>query len=154
MAVINRKLNPGLETMFLASSEKYTYLSSTIVKEMARYGAGPGRVSLPREIVDDVNRRMSGTAGKEGLTMASGVEELLDMLFDMVDEAKNVPLSSDRCMIDAGPGPGPDRRHPGPVPGGAVRGQEGDGQPGGPDRLRQAGGRGHPPSGGGEGQAV
>ena len=27
--------------------------------------------------------------------MASGVEELLDMLFDMVDEAKNVPLSSD-----------------------------------------------------------
>ena len=31
--------------------------------------------------------------------MASGVEELLDMLFDMVDEAKNVPLSSDRCKI-------------------------------------------------------
>lgn len=32
--------------------------------------------------------------------MASGVEELLDMLFDMVDEAKNVPLSSDKCMIE------------------------------------------------------
>ena len=32
--------------------------------------------------------------------MASGVEELLDMLFDMVDEAKNVPLSSDNCMIE------------------------------------------------------
>ena len=57
MAVINRKLNPGLETMFLASSEKYTYLSSTIVKEMARYGADLGEF-LPREIVDDVNRRM------------------------------------------------------------------------------------------------
>ena len=42
----------------------------------------------------------AGIAGKEGLTMASGVEELLDMLFDMVDEAKNVPLSSDRCMIE------------------------------------------------------
>ena len=26
--------------------------------------------------------------------MASGVEELLDMLFEMVDEAKNMPLSS------------------------------------------------------------
>ena len=50
-------LNPGLETMFLASSEKYTYLSSTIVKEMARYGADLGEF-LPREIVDDVNRRM------------------------------------------------------------------------------------------------
>ena len=57
MAVINRKLNPGLETMFLASSEKYTYLSSTIVKEMSRYGANLGDF-LPREIVEDVNRRM------------------------------------------------------------------------------------------------
>lgn len=30
--------------------------------------------------------------------MASGVEELLDMLFEMVDEAKNMPLSSDKCV--------------------------------------------------------
>ena len=65
MAVINRKLNPRLETMFLASSEKYTYLSSTIVKEMARYGANLGDF-VPREIVDDVNRRMREMEGKEG----------------------------------------------------------------------------------------
>lgn len=32
--------------------------------------------------------------------MASGVEELLDMLFDMVDEAKNAPLSSDKCVLE------------------------------------------------------
>ena len=57
MAVINRKLNPRLETMFLASSEKYTYLSSSIVKELARYGADLAEF-LPREIVDDVNARM------------------------------------------------------------------------------------------------
>ena len=65
MAVINRKLNPGLETMFLASSEKYTYLSSTIVKEMARYGANLAEF-IPREIVDDVNRRVREMEGKEG----------------------------------------------------------------------------------------
>ena len=65
MALINRKLNPRLETMFLASSEKYTYLSSTIVKEMARYGADLGDF-VPREIVDDVNRRMGEMKGKEG----------------------------------------------------------------------------------------
>ena len=68
MAVINRKLNPRLETMFLASSEKYTYLSSTIVKEMARYGANLADF-VPREIVDAVNQRMrelEGTEGKEG----------------------------------------------------------------------------------------
>ena len=32
--------------------------------------------------------------------MATGVEELLDMLFDTVDEAKNVPLSGDKCMLE------------------------------------------------------
>ena len=32
--------------------------------------------------------------------MASGVEELLDMLFEMVDEAKNSPFSSDKCVIE------------------------------------------------------
>ena len=65
MAVINRHLNPKLETMFLASSEKYTYLSSTIVKEMARYGADLTGL-VPRESVDDVNRRMREMEGKEG----------------------------------------------------------------------------------------
>ena len=65
MAVINRKLNPDLETMFLASSEKYTYLSSTIVKEMARYGANLAEF-IPREIVDEVNQRMKELERKEG----------------------------------------------------------------------------------------
>ncbi|MFI3250002.1 MAG: hypothetical protein R3Y07_03475 [Eubacteriales bacterium] len=32
--------------------------------------------------------------------MATGVEELLDALFDMVDEAKNVPLRTDLCMLE------------------------------------------------------
>ncbi len=32
--------------------------------------------------------------------MATGVNELLDMLFEMIDEAKNVPLSSDKCMVE------------------------------------------------------
>ena len=57
MAIINRKLNHNLETMFWASSEKYTYLSSTIVKEMARYGADLGEF-IPREIVEDVEKRL------------------------------------------------------------------------------------------------
>ena len=32
--------------------------------------------------------------------MATGVEELLDMLFEMIDEAKGVPLSSEKCVIE------------------------------------------------------
>ena len=57
MALINRKLNPRLETMFLPSSTKYTYVSSSMVKEMARYGADLSDF-LPREIIDDVQRKM------------------------------------------------------------------------------------------------
>lgn len=32
--------------------------------------------------------------------MASGVDELLDMLYGIVEEAKNMPLSSDKCVVD------------------------------------------------------
>ena len=57
MALINRRLNPRLETMFLPSSPKYTYVSSSMVKEMARYGADLSDF-LPREIIGDVQRKM------------------------------------------------------------------------------------------------
>jgi len=56
MALANKKLNPAIETMFLASSEKYTYLSSTVAKEMAKYGADLSDF-LPNEIIPDVLKK-------------------------------------------------------------------------------------------------
>lgn len=53
IALINKKMNPQLETVFLTASEKYTYLSSTVVKEMARYGADLSDF-VPIEIIGDV----------------------------------------------------------------------------------------------------
>ena len=38
LALTNRKLNDSLETVFLMPSERYTYLNSTIVREIARLG--------------------------------------------------------------------------------------------------------------------
>ncbi len=38
MALMNRKLEESVETIFLMPSEQYTYLSSRIVKEIAYYG--------------------------------------------------------------------------------------------------------------------
>ncbi|NPV28146.1 MAG: pantetheine-phosphate adenylyltransferase [Firmicutes bacterium] len=38
MALMNRKLNPAAETVFLVSQPKYSYLSSSIVKEIASLG--------------------------------------------------------------------------------------------------------------------
>ena len=38
MAGMNRKLNPGVETMFLTPSDKYLFISATIVREIATLG--------------------------------------------------------------------------------------------------------------------
>ena len=38
MALMNRKLDGDVETMFLMPKEEYTYLSSRLVKEIARLG--------------------------------------------------------------------------------------------------------------------
>ena len=58
MALINKKINPDLETCFLAASEAYTYLSSSIVKEMARYGVDLESF-VPREIVADIVEKIT-----------------------------------------------------------------------------------------------
>ncbi len=49
MALTNRKLAPAIDTVFLVPHEKYTYLTSSIVREVARLG---GDVSdfVPRAV--------------------------------------------------------------------------------------------------------
>ena len=37
MAAINKKLNPEIETMFMVASSKYTFLSSSVVRELGKY---------------------------------------------------------------------------------------------------------------------
>ena len=51
MALMNRKLEPRLETVFLTPKEDYTYLSSRIVKEVARFG-GDIRLFVPQPVAD------------------------------------------------------------------------------------------------------
>lgn len=58
MALINHKLNPGLDTMFLTAEHQFMYLSSSAVKEMARYDV-PLDDFLPREIIPDFKARMA-----------------------------------------------------------------------------------------------
>lgn len=50
MALMNRKLNTEIETMFLMTCDRFSYLSSSMVKEVARYN---GDISeLVPEIVE------------------------------------------------------------------------------------------------------
>lgn len=47
LAQTNHALMPGIETMFLATSIRWSYLSSTIVKEAARYGSDISKFVTP-----------------------------------------------------------------------------------------------------------
>ena len=47
MAFMNRSLAPQVETIFLMPSEDYTYLNSTVVKEVARLGGDVSQFVIP-----------------------------------------------------------------------------------------------------------
>ena len=53
MALTNKKLYPGLETVFLTSSAENMYLSSSMVRQVAFFGGDVSQF-LPPEIIDDV----------------------------------------------------------------------------------------------------
>ena len=58
MALINRKLNPDLDTMFLTADNEYMYLSSSVVKELANYEADLSDF-LPHEIIPVFKQRIA-----------------------------------------------------------------------------------------------
>ncbi len=63
MALINKRLNPDLETFFLPASEKYMYLSSSAVKELALFGADLSAFA-PREIIGEIEAKYEGKGRK------------------------------------------------------------------------------------------
>ena len=65
MAMVNAKLNPKLDTVFLYTRPQYSYLSSTLVKELARSGADLSDL-VPRQIVDEVRAKVAGAGPWDG----------------------------------------------------------------------------------------
>ena len=57
MALINRKINPSLDTMFLTADSQYMFLSSSAVKELGSYGVDLSDF-LPSEIIPDFQERI------------------------------------------------------------------------------------------------
>jgi len=53
MALMNRRLAPGIETVFLMAAEAYSYLSSRLIKEVFKLGG-----SIHGLVPDPVERRM------------------------------------------------------------------------------------------------
>ncbi|NLG24158.1 MAG: pantetheine-phosphate adenylyltransferase [Clostridiales bacterium] len=59
MAAVNRHLS-GLETAFLFTSPQYSYLSSTLVRDVARHGGDVAGL-VPDEIAAEVRRKFNQT---------------------------------------------------------------------------------------------
>ena len=57
MAMINHKINPNLDTMFLTAEHQYMYMSSSTVKELGRYGVNLSEF-LPEAIIPDFQERI------------------------------------------------------------------------------------------------
>jgi len=58
MALINHKINPDLDTMFLTSEHQYMYLSSSTVKELGGYNVDLSDF-LPEQIIPIFKKRIS-----------------------------------------------------------------------------------------------
>ena len=62
MALVNKQMCDEIETVFLTSNVKYTYLSSSIVREIGKYG---GDISdfVPSVILDDIKSDLMKIGG-------------------------------------------------------------------------------------------
>ena len=60
IAQLNRILNKDVDTVFLITDLKYAYLSSSIVKEVAKYG-GDITSMVPHEIIFDIHNKIGGS---------------------------------------------------------------------------------------------
>lgn len=58
MAQTNHKINPRVDTIFLTTSVEYSYLSSSVVKEIAMYGGDISQL-VPESVVDLVYNKYS-----------------------------------------------------------------------------------------------
>ncbi|MBE7050016.1 MAG: pantetheine-phosphate adenylyltransferase [Ruminococcaceae bacterium] len=57
MALTNRQLQPDIETMFLMTNGRYSYLSSSIVKEIANYG-GKLQGLVPDFMIEEIYEKI------------------------------------------------------------------------------------------------
>ena len=59
MAMMNRKLDPGLETLFMLPAEKYTYVSSRLIKGVFRLG-GDVTTLVPPLVMERLRAKVAG----------------------------------------------------------------------------------------------
>lgn len=58
IAQLNHKLDPDIDTIFLTTSVEYSYLSSSIIKEIAHFGGDISQL-VPKDVVQDICNKLA-----------------------------------------------------------------------------------------------
>ncbi len=64
MALMNRKLNPGLETVFMMPAEAYSYVSSRLVKQIVQLGGSVNGL-IPEIVEKRLHAKLHGRPGRK-----------------------------------------------------------------------------------------
>lgn len=62
MALMNNQLNPNIETLFMMTSAEYSYLSSSSVKQVAKFG-GNIKGLVPDKVIENVYEKIGKLGG-------------------------------------------------------------------------------------------
>ena len=69
MTLANHQLEPNVETVFLMAGERYTHISSTLIKQVAKMGREDEQAQLeafvPREIIPALLEKYRGRGGRD-----------------------------------------------------------------------------------------
>lgn len=63
IALMNRKIQPDIHTIFLLPNEKYTYLNSSIIREIAKYGQDVSDF-VPKIVSQKLKEKFANTIDK------------------------------------------------------------------------------------------
>jgi pantetheine-phosphate adenylyltransferase len=69
MALMNRRLSHGLKTIFLMPHERYTYLNSTIIRNVAQFKGDISEL-VPKVVEDKLNEKYAGIEESEKKTQS------------------------------------------------------------------------------------
>jgi pantetheine-phosphate adenylyltransferase len=65
IALMNRRLNHSIETVFMMPSEEYTFLTSSIIKEVTSFG-GSVKGLVPEEVEEALREKFEAVKGTRG----------------------------------------------------------------------------------------
>ena len=102
MAQTNRVLAPDVDTVFLTTTLEYAYVSSTIMKEVARFG-GDLSSFAPPEIIQALCKKKCRKRKKKNqgeYTMSSRIEQIIDEIDEFIESCKFQPLSATKIIVN------------------------------------------------------